>query len=42
MRRQRPGSTRATGRSSSTKGHDAFLVEWDQLTELLREALAEA
>lgn len=25
---------------SSTKGHDAFLVEWDQLTELLREALA--
>lgn len=24
----------------STKGHDAFLVEWDQLTEHLREALA--
>lgn len=24
----------------STKGHDAFLVEWGQLTELLREALA--
>jgi homoserine O-acetyltransferase len=24
----------------STKGHDAFLVEWDQLTLLLREALA--
>jgi homoserine O-acetyltransferase len=24
----------------STKGHDAFLVEWDQLTTLLREALA--
>ena len=24
----------------STKGHDAFLVEWDQLTELLTEALA--
>jgi homoserine O-acetyltransferase len=24
----------------STKGHDAFLVEWDQLAELLREALA--
>jgi homoserine O-acetyltransferase len=23
----------------STKGHDAFLVEWSQLTELLREAL---
>lgn len=25
---------------TSTKGHDAFLVEWDQLTGLLREALA--
>jgi homoserine O-acetyltransferase len=24
----------------STKGHDAFLVEWSQLTELLQEALA--
>jgi homoserine O-acetyltransferase/O-succinyltransferase len=24
---------------ASTKGHDAFLVEWDQLTSLLREAL---
>ncbi len=24
---------------TSTKGHDAFLVEWDQLTVLLREAL---
>jgi homoserine O-acetyltransferase len=24
----------------STKGHDAFLVEWDQLAELLREALS--
>jgi homoserine O-acetyltransferase/O-succinyltransferase len=23
----------------STKGHDAFLVEWDQLTTMLREAL---
>jgi homoserine O-acetyltransferase len=26
---------------SSTKGHDAFLVEWDQLAALLREALAD-
>ncbi len=25
---------------ASTKGHDAFLVEWDQLTQLLVEALA--
>jgi homoserine O-acetyltransferase/O-succinyltransferase len=24
---------------SSTKGHDAFLVEWDQLSRILREAL---
>jgi homoserine O-acetyltransferase len=24
----------------STKGHDAFLVEWDQLTEIIRESLA--
>lgn len=26
---------------SSTKGHDAFLVEWSQLTDVLREALAD-
>ncbi len=25
---------------ASTKGHDAFLVEWSQLTDLLREVLA--
>jgi len=26
----------------STKGHDAFLVEWDQLTDVVRDVLAEA
>lgn len=25
----------------SSKGHDAFLVEWDQLTEVIRETLAD-
>ena len=39
----RRGRRRAarTARSRSTKGHDAFLVEWEQLTALLREALAD-
>ena len=34
------GATARYREISSTKGHDAFLVEWDQLTVLLREAMA--
>ncbi len=38
----RAAGTDATYRElASDKGHDAFLVEWDQLTGILREALAE-
>ena len=37
--RARPGVRRDYRELHSTKGHDAFLVEWDQLTAILREAL---
>src|SRR4051794_3182537 len=37
----RAGGAQTTYREiRSNKGHDAFLVEWDQLTEIIREALA--
>ena len=35
----RPGFAARYREIRSTKGHDAFLVEWDQLAALLREAL---
>jgi homoserine O-acetyltransferase/O-succinyltransferase len=35
----RAGVTARYREIRSTKGHDAFLVEWDQLTRLLREAI---
>ena len=38
----RAGVTTAYRELRSTKGHDAFLVEWDQLTEVIREALETA
>jgi homoserine O-acetyltransferase/O-succinyltransferase len=34
------GAEAAYREIQSDKGHDAFLVEWDQLTEMLREALS--
>ena len=40
MPRARPACDARYREIHSTKGHDAFLVEWDQLTALLREALA--
>jgi hypothetical protein len=32
---------RHTARSTRTRGHDAFLVEWDQVTAFPREALSQ-
>jgi homoserine O-acetyltransferase len=41
LKAARAGGVQTTYREiRSNKGHDAFLVEWDQLTTLLREALA--
>jgi homoserine O-acetyltransferase len=39
---ERAGLTATYREVQSTKGHDAFLVEWPQLTEILRAALDEA
>ncbi|MFP5342547.1 MAG: homoserine O-acetyltransferase [Candidatus Limnocylindria bacterium] len=38
---RRAGVTASYREIASTKGHDAFLVEWDQLAALLREALGD-
>jgi homoserine O-acetyltransferase len=35
------GATASYREIRSDKGHDAFLVEWDQVTALIGEALAE-
>ena len=41
LKATRAGGVQATYREiRSNKGHDAFLVEWDQLTDIIREALA--
>jgi len=37
----RAGVAAAYREIASSKGHDAFLIEWEQLTAILREALAE-
>ncbi|MGH2382446.1 MAG: hypothetical protein ACRDG7_14685 [Candidatus Limnocylindria bacterium] len=39
MRHDQQGRTRGIERSARTRGTTPSLVEWDQLTALLREAL---